>query len=148
MSSTELVLADALERIALVLQEASVQLRQEGLSQQPVAAARGYIGTGNVIDYVISEVSRTLRVPVKEIEGRSRNKSVITARHTCWFILRKATKLSYADIALLVGNVNHSTVVHAINKMPLRQSQDPELYAMTQRILVRTQAMLASPGDT
>lgn len=68
-----------------------------------------------------SEITRIIGdfygVSVPLIKGEKRTKSIVTARQVLMFILRDDLKLSFEEIGQMVGGRDHSTVMHAHNKI-------------------------------
>lgn len=59
---------------------------------------------------------------------KGRRRDVVDARHICYFLIKKYTGLSLEQIAQLIGNQDHSTVIHGISKVKnLLSSGDNEI---------------------
>lgn len=65
---------------------------------------------------VKQEMAALHKVRVRDLDGPSRNITVVAARHAAMRIIRSETKLSLPQIGKLFGRRDHSTVLNAINK--------------------------------
>lgn len=86
---------------------------------------------GRVLDDVISErgprpitperilaaTSELFGFPIEEIRGKSRRRPLVTARQTSMYVFRQLTELSYPAIAREFGGRDHTTVIHAVDKI-------------------------------
>lgn len=81
-----------------------------------------YAGTISPIDNplvfasdVIDRCALAFGVSKEDIKGRSRERSVVYARHVASYILRKYTKLSYREIGDITGGRDHASVLNSFN---------------------------------
>jgi chromosomal replication initiator protein len=65
---------------------------------------------------IIREASKFYGVTVKEIKGQRRLKNLVLPRQVCMYLLREMGGMGLQSIGELLGNRDHSTVVHGINK--------------------------------
>jgi chromosomal replication initiator protein len=68
---------------------------------------------------ILDAVARHFGVSVDELRGRARHKEIVAPRHLAMFLLREDARLSYPQIGLLLGGRDHSSVVHACDKIGL-----------------------------
>ena len=54
---------------------------------------------------------------VEEIIGKSRRRPLVTARQVAMYVVRELTDLSYPAIAREFGGRDHTTVIHAVEKI-------------------------------
>jgi chromosomal replication initiator protein len=66
---------------------------------------------------VLELVSAHYGLPVEELVGQRRTKNVADARHVAMYLLREELGLSLPQIGQMVGNRDHTTVAHAIEKV-------------------------------
>jgi chromosomal replication initiator protein len=59
--------------------------------------------------------------------GKARDKSLVHARHVAMYLLREEAHLPLTEIGRYLGNRDHSTVVHGLNRMQQSYYTDPEL---------------------
>ncbi len=73
---------------------------------------------------VIARVSETYGVPVSELLGRERQAELILPRHLAIYILREKLHLSFPQIARITKRNDHTTVMHAYNKIKKLIAED------------------------
>jgi chromosomal replication initiation ATPase DnaA len=80
-------------------------------------------------DTVMSAVSRVYNVSEAEIKGPNRKPQNTRPRECLSYILYKVFEIySYAGIAFLMGNRNHSTIMHQIQGYKINLQMDREFY--------------------
>ncbi|OGC51709.1 hypothetical protein A2982_03500 [candidate division WWE3 bacterium RIFCSPLOWO2_01_FULL_39_13] len=70
--------------------------------------------TPNVI---MREVAKYYGVTLKELKGQRRVKTLVYPRQMCMYILKHTGKINLQAIGDLLGNRDHSTVIHGIGKV-------------------------------
>ena len=55
--------------------------------------------------------------PVEQLKGKSRQRPLVTARQIGMYVMRDLTELSYPAIAREFGGRDHTTVIHAVDKI-------------------------------
>ena len=78
-------------------------------------------------DLIMDRCSQYYGIPVKEIIGKKRNKEIVHARQVAMYLVRELTELSFPKIGEAFGNKNHTTVIHAYEKIHADRKSDPEL---------------------
>ncbi|MCR8969846.1 chromosomal replication initiator protein DnaA [Facklamia sp. 7083-14-GEN3] len=68
-------------------------------------------------DTIISTCSQFYKISVEQIKGKKRNKEIVTARQIAMYLTRELTELSFPKIGESFGNKNHTTVIHAYEKI-------------------------------
>jgi chromosomal replication initiator protein len=66
---------------------------------------------------ILAAVARHYGVSVDEIRGKSRQKEIVAPRHLAMYLLREDARLSYPQIGILLGGRDHSSVLHACDKI-------------------------------
>ncbi len=84
---------------------------------------------------VITMVADHFQISVQDLKGRLRTKRVALARQTAMYLLRQQLNLSLKDIGYLLGGKDHTTVMHAINKIQQLKIKDPKLATTLQNLL-------------
>ena len=74
-------------------------------------------------DAITALVCRTYRVTPAELASKCRAQHIAWSRFTVWYLLRRLTPLSFPRIGMLVGDVDHSTVIHGINEVKARMRE-------------------------
>jgi len=81
----------------------------------------------DLIQKIIRSTGRRFGVKVADIRGPSRRKNTVLARATAMFILREVTPLSLVEVGQLFRNRDHSTVLHACDKIRKLVTQDESI---------------------
>ncbi len=66
-------------------------------------------------------------IPVNDISRMGRKKEIVKPRQVAMFLLREESKLSFPEIGSKVGGRDHSTVIHAYNKIKKEEDQDESM---------------------
>ncbi|CAN5206675.1 hypothetical protein BH24ACT1_BH24ACT1_04070 [soil metagenome] len=65
---------------------------------------------------------------VEELCGRSRRRPLVTARQVAMYVCREVTDLSYPAIARSFGGRDHTTVIHAVEKIGALMKERRQIY--------------------
>jgi len=76
-------------------------------------------------DMIIEKVANYYSITPDDIKGQSRQKNTALARQISMYLIRKLLNMPLADIGAVVGNKDHSTVMHSIKKIESSMS-DPQ----------------------
>ena len=68
---------------------------------------------------IIREVAKYYGVTVKDIKGKSRQKPFVMPRQITMYLLRHITDTGYQSIGGLLGNRDHTTIMHGVDKIDL-----------------------------
>jgi chromosomal replication initiator protein len=109
-----------------------VDLAREVLKDIPETAA-----TKVTIDVILSAVAESTGVSVNEIIGDKRSRPVVDSRHLAMYLARELTDLSLPKIGERFGNRDHTTVLHAVDKITKLMQQDREMYTRIQRLTTK-----------
>jgi chromosomal replication initiator protein len=77
---------------------------------------------------IIEATSRYYGYKVDDICGHSRIKPLVTARQVGMYVCRHLTDLSFPAIAREYGNRDHTTVMHAVEKIESLQKTDRQVF--------------------
>jgi chromosomal replication initiator protein len=111
------VLEGALIRVA-----AFASLTSEQLTIDTAASVLGDLLTAQqprpITPQVILEAtSKMFGIPIEEIIGKKRQRPLVAARQVAMYVFRDLTDLSYPAIAREFGGRDHTTVIHAVEKI-------------------------------
>ncbi len=109
-----------------------VDLAQEVLKDIPETAS-----TRITIDLILSIVAESTGVSVTEITGDKRSRTVVESRHLAMYLARELTDLSLPKIGDQIGNRDHTTVLHAVEKIAKLMQQDRDMYNRVQRLTTK-----------
>ena len=78
---------------------------------------------------VILEATATMfGFSVEELQGKSRRRPLVTARQVGMYVCRELTDLSYPAIAREFGGRDHTTVIHAVEKIRALMGERRQIY--------------------
>ena len=76
------------------------------------------------IDEIIDKVCNHYNVTVTAVNSKSRKRDYVVARQVAMYLAQKYTKMPASRIGKLVGNRDHSTVIHSCSKVEGRLKVD------------------------
>jgi len=79
-------------------------------------------------DELLAEIARFLGFTVEALRGKSRQRPLVSARQEAMYVFRELTDLSYPAIARLFGGRDHTTVIHAVDKITRLMVERNETY--------------------
>ena len=77
---------------------------------------------------LLAEIASILKFEVEALKGKSRQRPLVTARQIAMYVFREMTDLSYPAIARLFGGRDHTTVIHANEKIQRLMSERKQIY--------------------
>ena len=87
---------------------------------------------------ILDKTSQMFGFSLDEITGKSRRRPLVTARQISMYVFRELTDLSYPAIAREFGGRDHTTVIHAVEKigglMKERRSIYDQVTELTQSV--------------
>ena len=79
-------------------------------------------------DALLEEIAGILKFDVEALKGKSRQRPLVTARQEAMYVFRELTDLSYPAIARLFGGRDHTTVIHANEKIQRLMKERKQVY--------------------
>ncbi len=110
----------------------TVDLAREVLKDMPETAS-----TRVTIDLILSCVADFTGISVTEIIGDKRSRAVVEARHLTMYLARELTDSSLPKIGDRMGGRDHTTVLHAVEKITKLMQQDRSIYNRVQLLTTR-----------
>ncbi len=83
--------------------------------------------TGVTPKRVLAIVSEHFDISLNDILGQSRKKELVMPRQIAMYLLRETIKYSYPSIGLALGGRDHTTAMHACNKVQSEISRDEKI---------------------
>lgn len=77
---------------------------------------------------ILEKTSEMFNFPIEEIQGKSRRRPLVTARQISMYVFRNMTDLSYPAIAREFGGRDHTTVIHAVEKIGGLMKERRQIY--------------------
>lgn len=84
---------------------------------------------------LLDEIARILNFDVDALKGKSRQRPLVTARQIAMYVFREQTDLSYPSIARLFGGRDHTTVIHAVEKIQRQMGERKAIYEQVTDVL-------------
>ena len=79
-------------------------------------------------DELLAEIAGILGFEVDALKGKSRQRPLVTARQIAMYVFRDITDLSYPAIARVFGGRDHTTVIHAVDKIERLMKERKQVY--------------------
>ncbi|MFP5486960.1 MAG: chromosomal replication initiator protein DnaA [Acidimicrobiia bacterium] len=86
-------------------------------------------------DELLDEIAKILNFDVEALKGKSRQRPLVTARQIAMYVFREQTDLSYPSIARLFGGRDHTTVIHAVEKIQRQMGERKAIYEQVTDVL-------------
>ena len=83
----------------------------------------------------VETVAAAFGVAASELRGRSRQRHLVEARQVAMYVLREATGLSLPAIGRALGGRDHTTVMHALERVRERLHHSPTLRERVGQVL-------------
>lgn len=78
------------------------------------------------IDLISRTVAKYYKLPLGDIKGKARKADLVLARHIAMYLSHKSLKKTLEEIGDYFDKRDHSTVIHAIDKITKRSKDDPK----------------------
>ena len=79
------------------------------------------------VSIILDAVSKFFDVSIEDITSTKRNAKFTFPRHVAMFLCRSITSMSYPEIGEAFGGRDHTSVMHAFNKITEQLENKPEL---------------------
>ena len=89
------------------------------------------------IDMILSAVAESTGVSLTEITGDKRSRPVVESRHLAMYLARELTDASLPKIGDRIGGRDHTTVLHAVEKVGKLMREDRDMYNRVQRLTAK-----------
>jgi chromosomal replication initiator protein len=77
---------------------------------------------------ILDATSKMFGIPIEEIIGKKRQRPLVNARQVGMYVFRELTDLSYPAIAREFGGRDHTTVIHAVEKISAQMRTQRPIY--------------------
>ena len=85
--------------------------------------------------FILETTAEYFNFTVDEIMGKSRQRPLVTARQIAMYVFRDLTDLSYPAIAREFGGRDHTTVIHAVEKIKALMGERRQIYDQVTELL-------------
>jgi chromosomal replication initiator protein len=89
------------------------------------------------IDRIQNETAAHFNIRVADLRGRTRTAGVVLARQVAMTIARELTNASLTEIGEAFGGKNHSTVIHAIEKVKDQMEKNGTFISQVENLMAR-----------
>jgi chromosomal replication initiator protein len=86
---------------------------------------------------ILEATSETFGFTVEELRGPNRRRPLVTARQVSMYVFRELTDFSYPAIGREFGGRDHSTVMHAVEKITGLMRERHQIYNQVTGLIVR-----------
>jgi chromosomal replication initiator protein len=86
---------------------------------------------------MLAEIATFFSLSVEQLKGKSRQRPLVTARQIGMYVFRELTDLSYPGIARVFGNRDHTTVIHAVDKVQRLMKERKQVYDQVTDLVAR-----------
>ena len=86
------------------------------------------------IEAILVAVSERFNVSVSQLQSKCRTRSLILPRQIVMYLSRRLTNMSLVEIGGYIGGRNHSTIIHADEKISNLSKKDKNLLFILQRL--------------
>ncbi len=86
---------------------------------------------------MLEHIAEFFALPIDALRGRSRQRPLVTARQVAMYVIRELTDLSYPAIAREFGGRDHTTVMHAVEKIEGQMKERQQIYDQVTLLLQR-----------
>ena len=106
-------------------EQTTIDLAQRALEGQIESAAR-HISITDIIEAVTNHFD----VRLADLQSKKRSQSITEPRQICMYLARNLTKHSLEEIGGHLGGRDHTTVMHACNKIGEAKNRDPQMHTL------------------
>jgi chromosomal replication initiator protein len=89
---------------------------------------------------ILDATSKMFGIPVEEITGKKRQRPLVAARQVAMYVVRELTDLSYPAIAREFGGRDHTTVIHAVEKISAQMRTQRATYDQVTELMQTVRA--------
>ncbi len=120
------------------------QLHRTDLTMEVARAAMSSLGNDNRASHltgqqIVQAVAEYYRISLDDICGKQRDKHIVKPRQIAMYLIRQETQSSLLEIGQLFGGRDHSTVLHACEKIDQAVNLNPairrEVVAIREQLL-------------
>jgi chromosomal replication initiator protein len=86
---------------------------------------------------ILEETAKMFGWTTEELCGRSRRRPLVTARQIGMYVFRELTDYSYPQIAKEFGGRDHTTVMHAVEKITGQMAERVQIYEQVCELINR-----------
>lgn len=89
---------------------------------------------------ILDHTAQMFGFSIDALRGKSRHRPLVTARQIAMYVFRELTDLSYPAIAREFGGRDHTTVIHAVDKIQKLMKERHAIYDQVSELLTRVKS--------
>ncbi len=106
--------------------------------QNPPDTGRGQSYWERTCDCVVDpEPDKHFGFTEDELRGASRRRPLVNARQVCMYVFRELTDFSFPAIGRQFGDRDHTTVIHAVEKISGQMKERRQIYDQVTELIQR-----------
>lgn len=86
-------------------------------------------------DVILDATADLFGFKIEDIVGPRRQRPLVKARQVSMYVFRELTELSYPDIARVFGGRDHTTAIHAVQKITKQMAEQPDTFNQITRLI-------------
>jgi len=86
---------------------------------------------------ILQTTSEMFDFSIEDLKGKSRQRPLVTARQIAMYVFRELTDLSYPAIAREFGGRDHTTVIHAVEKIKALMGERRQIYDQVSELVTQ-----------
>jgi chromosomal replication initiator protein len=106
-------------------QQITLELAQKALEGEMTLDSR-HISITDIIEVVTGHFD----IRLADLQSKKRSQSIAEPRQICMYLARKLTRHSFEEIGGHLGGRDHTTVMHACNKITESDQADPQMHVL------------------
>lgn len=88
-------------------------------------------------EVILNATSELFGFEIEDIIGPRRQRPLVKARQVSMYVFRELTELSYPDIARIFGGRDHTTAIHAVQKITSQMGEQPDTFNQITELIQR-----------
>ena len=84
---------------------------------------------------ILDAVSKHFKIPIDDIQGKSRKAPIVHARHVAVYVTREVTGDSWKHIGSLFGDRDHTSMMHGYTKIHEMMVRDRDLRSAVKSLI-------------
>ena len=90
---------------------------------------------------IATRIAHYFDYTLQDLKSAQRNKDISFARHITMYLMKQCTRHSLRDIGKFLSRKDHSTIIHALEKIELKKQQDPQFVQLLTELERRINAL-------
>jgi chromosomal replication initiator protein len=79
------------------------------------------------LEDIAKAVSQYFKIPLADLKSKARSKEITRVRHIAMYLSRKIVKSTQQEVGYFYGGRDHTSVIHAVNKISQQSKKEPYL---------------------